>query len=267
MKFTRMILPALAVGAVATLPAHAVPVVFDFTGTISQHGGYDYSSGTYQGWEEWDSAGTAFSAQFIVETDLFGPMATGENEYARSANFAALPGAITASFSIGGVPMALPRFNTEASFINAADSKGFVTFPSGGWSIVPDQWNVNFRSREVTPQGYTSLFDFSVGAAEDIDPVNMTGGTSMFSFEDITSPLSLVTLPIGSPYRFKDVQFSLENYTCNPTCRVLDGEYWYTTVTSVTRTVGTTAVPEPATLALLLAGMGGALLMRRRRMA
>jgi len=269
MKFTRMIVPALVLGAALTTPAHAVPIVFDLSGTVAQHGGYNYGTapGSYESWDDWESPGKTWSAQFVVETDLFGPLQTYSDERARNASFVGPPGAITPSLTVDGAALELAQFNTTSNRLSAWDSNGFITTPGPSWVIVPDQWMVRYDSREVTPQGTTSTLAFMMGFTEWIDATNMTGGTSMLDIEDVTSPLSFGSLLIPSnPLWFQDVELWLDDYDCDQTCRHTRAEWWTFTVTSVTRTVGSTQVPEPGTLALLLAGMGGALVMRRRRL-
>jgi hypothetical protein len=263
MKHTRKFLPALAIGAFLTTPIHAVPIVFEFAGTVSQQGVVDYRTG-----EQLDDAGavgTAWSAQFVVETDLFGPLQTGGTDLARMAGFAGLPGAVTPSLTIGGVSLDVARLNTDTSELRVSDSLGLITYSEGSWAIQPDQWGVNFRSREVTPLGIAGLIDLQMSFVDVFNSIDLTGGTSMLSLEDINSPLSLAMLPLDNPLWFRDVEYTVENYSCVLTCAAINREFWALGVTSVTRTVGMTTVPEPGTLTLLLAGLGGALGLRRRR--
>jgi hypothetical protein len=264
MKHPRRYLWALATGAVLTVPAHAVPIVFDFEGLVSQHSVLDYGTGVQL--EDNASVGTAWSAQFIVETDLFGPLQTSVSEYARMAGFTGLPGAVTPSLTIGGVSVDVARFNTDTSMLRVSDSFGFISFPGGGWTIQPDQWGVNFRSREVTSLGTAGIIDFQMGFVDNINVADLTGGTTMLNLEDITSPLSFATLPLDNPAWFRDVEYTVENYSCALSCNAINADFWSLGITSVTRTVGAAPVPEPGTFTLLLAGLAGVFLLRRRRM-
>lgn len=263
MKHTSKFLSAIAIGAVLTTPAQAVPIVFEFAGTVVQHSVLDYGTGEQV--EDYDSLGMAWTAQFIVETDLFGTMQTFNSGSGINMSFVGLPGGVTPSLTIGGVSVDVARFNTDTSMLRANDSLGLITFPGGGWSMQADQWGVNFRSREVTPQGTAGVIDFQMGFVDYFNAADLTGGTTMFSLEDVTSPLSFATLPLDNPIWYRDVEYSVENYSCVLTCSAVNGELWSLGVGSVTRTVGARSVPEPGTLALLLAGLGGALVLRRRR--
>jgi len=263
MKHTSKYLSAMAIGAVLATPAQAVPIVFEFAGTVSQHSVLDYGTGVQL--EDAGAIGTAWTAQFIVETDLFGPLQTSASEFGRNAGFTGLPGAVTPSLTIGGVSLDVARFNTDTAMLRANDSLGLVTYPNGGWAMQPDQWGVNFRSSEITPQGIAGVIDFQMGFFDYFNVADLTGGTSMFSLEDVTSPLSFAALPLDNPVWFRDVEYSVEGYSCVLTCNAVNVDFWSLGLTSVTRTVGANSVPEPDTLALLLAGLGGALGLRRRR--
>jgi hypothetical protein len=260
MKSSRSYLATLAIGVLVTTNANAVPVSIDFTGTVTQHSVIDYPPGEQV--EIWSDVGTTWSAQFLIETDLFGPMQTFDGSFSRQGSFAGLPGAVTPSLTIGGVAIDVGRFNTDTSTVRFADSNGLISFPGGGWVIQPDQWIVKFASREITSAGTTSLSDLTMSFVDYFDAETLLGGTSLLSFDEVTSPLSAVLLPFENPLWYRDVDYTVENYSCDTTCKVSNLDFWSLGVTSVTRTVH--PVPEPSSLALLLAGLG-VLVLRRRR--
>jgi hypothetical protein len=262
MKNIRMCVAALSLGAGLASPVRAIPIVFEFSGMATQHSVLD-SSGVQTDFAE--DIGTAWSAQFVVETDLFGPVQTFTSDLARQASYNGGAGAVTPNLMIGGASIDVARLNTNTGMLRVSDSFGFVTYPDGNWAIQPDQWGVNFKSREVTPQGTTGEIDFQMGFVDYVNFEDLTGGTGLLSLEDVTSPLSFGTLAFDNPLWFRDVEYSVSNYSCSVTCEFESYDFWSLGVTSVTRTVGTTSVPEPGSLALMLAGLGGMLAFRRRR--
>src|SRR5688572_4679181 len=57
--------------AMATTPAQAVPITFDFSGTISSHSFFD--PWAWELTEDPTVVGQAFTARMTIETDQFGP--------------------------------------------------------------------------------------------------------------------------------------------------------------------------------------------------
>jgi hypothetical protein len=261
MKHPWKYLSALAVGAILTTPAQAIPITFDFSGLVVQRSTLD-STGAQT--DHADDVGTPWSAQFVMETDLFGPMQSSTDQFGTIMRFTGAPGAVTTSLTIGGISIDAARYNTDSSNIFAADSTQWVEVP-GGWTLRPDQWGVNFRSREVTAQGIVADADLQMGFTDFFNFAEQTGGTELFDLDDVTSALSFASLPLSDPRTFRDVEYSFANYSCDLGCTFTDYDFWSLGVASVTRTVGATAVPEPGTLALLLASLGGAFALRRRR--
>lgn len=262
MNTLKKCLSALAISAALTTTAQAVPVVLDFTGTVAQRSFWDFATGV----QTWDptSSGAAWSARFVIESDAFGPVISNVSEYGRQAYYSGLPGAVTASLTIGGMPVDVAQFNTDTSTLRALDSAGVLIRPDG-WAIAPDQWGVSLRSMEVTSAGTAAASDLRMSIVEDFLYADETRGTSMFSLDDVASPLALLMLPFENPLWSRDVFYSVDNFSCGQTCVGVGRDLWSLRTSTVTRTVGSTAVPEPGMMALLLAGLAGVFALRRRR--
>jgi hypothetical protein len=231
--------------------ASAVPIHFDFTGTIT---GVENLEGAI--------AGAAISGGFTFETDrLAAGHAPGSPQYSwvdlepegliepyAFLNFGgrevAYPSAAIGNYAVinffdACTPICAP-FNVE----------NFGMFASTGHSAAPDftglmqHSSFYFASAALTRLAdppFIEAFDYFDGAQVD--------------------PTSIVTLPLYDLAGF----YSQGTMDCvsGGCVNIAPGSLGFT-IDSVTRGIGARAVPEPGTLGLLVAGLAGLLLFRRR---
>src|SRR5690242_5136235 len=116
-----------AVVAVASAaPASAIPVTFDFSGTVANVVDVDFATNlpVY----DLSTAGQAFNAQFIIDTDSFGvgtPTASDVGD--RLSYSAELPGVITASLQVNGEAIDLAPYSRNRANLSFLDSNGIVS--------------------------------------------------------------------------------------------------------------------------------------------
>jgi hypothetical protein len=241
------------------LPASAIPITFDLSGTITNRQIRDFSTG--QQTIDNSLAGQAFTATFLVDTDALRVSERFEDDFSeflviRDAG-AAL--GVQASLTIGGSPVDVTRFPVDASNVQLNDSNGLqeVCDEFGCFSsILPDTWLVGVRSGTTSPPGAaeqrTSFF-FSL--QEPFDAAIPGSGTTWLDFSQSTSIDQLATLPLG-PFFSTSLLRLTEDVGQIRTTTGFD-------VTSFSRTVS--SVPEPGALELLAAGLIGVWAARRRR--
>jgi hypothetical protein len=250
----------LAVSLVGcALPASAIPITFDISGTITNRQIRDFSTGEQT--IDTSQSGQTFTARFLVETDALRVSERIEDE---SAEFLVIRDAgailgVQASLTIGGTPVDVTRFPVDASNVQFTDSNGLqeVCDEFGCFStIAPDSWLVGVRSGTSSPPGgaaQRSSFFFSV--QELFDPAILGSGTTWLDFSQSTSIDLLATLPMG-PFSATSLLRWTEDIDSVRTTTGFN-------VTSFSRTVN--SVPEPGALGLLAAGLFGVFAARRRR--
>src|SRR5262245_13342138 len=115
----------VAVSVIAgAAPAGAIPVTFDFSGTVVNVVNTDFATNTPPVFDL-STAGQAFTAQFIIDTDLFGPGTASSNETVDRLSYnSELPGAITSLFTLNGEVLDVAPFSRNRATVSFLDSKG-----------------------------------------------------------------------------------------------------------------------------------------------
>jgi len=245
-------------------PASAIPVTFDFSGTVAQVVITDFASGLPPTFDL-STAGQAFSAQFIIDTDLFGPAVSAPTDTGDRLIFnSELPGAVTSSLVVNGESIDYAPYAANRANANFLDSNGVVSCGENCRRLAPDQFNVNVQSQDLTPVGLTAsrLLSFSfVAGFQGFD--NPESAMTWFDFSPDFDLTQLASLPLLDSLQavvsLTDFQFDCTDVRCQQT----GTRRTMFNVTSSSRTVA--SVPEPGALGLLAIGLAGAWFARRRQ--
>jgi hypothetical protein len=261
MKLRGPLLTTLALSACFSLPAHAIPITFDLSGTLRQTVDWDFASNTQT--VDLSRAGTAFSAQFVLETDLFAEPVASEADISRRLSFRSLAGdAVSRTLMADGLNVPLTPFTANSAVISVGDSKGWVCSEPTGCRFAPDQWNLSMISEEISAQGPSVRRLITMGLSAYSIPSDPLAGTDWFNFDDGFDIGTIGSLPLDA---LNPINLSLQDYrfACAERCLATGQIMNWFEVSSITRTVGN--VPEPGTLALLGVGLGFSMALRRRR--
>jgi len=252
-----------AAAVICAGPASAIPVTFDFSGTVTQVLNFGPAPGVPT--IDLSTAGQAFSAQFIIDTDRFGPAMSSSADVGDRLTFgSALPGAVTSSLMINGESIDIAPFSSNLASANFLDSNGVVSCGENCSRIAPDQFNVNTISQDLTPAGLSAArtlsFSFLAGFQSFDNPEQ---ALAWFDFSPDFDLTQLASLPLLDSLRpsvsLNDVLFDCTEVGCQPT----GSRRTMFDVMSATRTVA--SVPEPGALGLLAIGLAGAWFTRRRQ--
>lgn len=252
----------LAVGlGMAAASAQAVPIIFDFTGTVrhtyhndwvNQTSGYDLSL-----------AGQAVTGRIVVQVDGLRPRETttaSGTTVGYTDSILDPTELITSELNIAGVNYDVGAYSGDTGTVFAFDSSGLP--PCEGCAVVRDLLAVTDSSREywlpdgvVPPPGEYGARDLRInwidgGTAPDF--VNLSNGFEPLDIHQMLMGL----IPSGS---YEEAVWDCAGEEC--------------TVTSSSRTffninmmsVHTPSVPEPGTLALFAVGLLGGAVARRSK--
>jgi len=245
-NLARAAIAALAFGTAGL--AHAVPIYFEFTGSVSQ------PSATV-------GVGTAVSGGINLETDRLlsaGPPASGIQYSFIDWQPTGLTGPL-AYLDFAGAHHEVPAYSSNYAMVSFVD--GCQPLCNTQWAedfnlgaYTDDAWSEDFtgqmRSRSI------SLFNIYQNQL----PGFPSEGYDAFVGATAT-PLDIISLPLAY---LNGTYFESISECVNGECSWVRDDYFVFSVDTLTRGVGPTSVPEPGTLGLMATAMLLGAAMRRR---
>src|SRR5690349_9274211 len=266
MKTPRAALITIVLSAACT-QAYAVPIVFEFTGTITGRytqvpSGELFSDDTQNG--------VAYSASLTIDTELLlAKPVYNDYGYSRVQEYVDpefMKPAVKGSLQLGDEVIDLRPYSRNAGNVAFGDSLG----AQGGCNPlcldgVGDSLAINANSRAPEPTfpsegviGSSRVLSF--GAYEDWDISDPTKNGNLFSLDGL-SVEELVSMPLPNAYlSYSDVYWSCGGSSC------IQAPSTTTTLSIDTLTRRVASVPEPGTLALFALGLIGVAGVRGRRL-
>lgn len=244
---------ALSLGAGA---AHAVPIVFEFTGTVTSRTISSTSGVTAD-----DSLnGQAVSGRIVLETDgLLPPRTTPSPRgtfIAHTDSTLDTLDLITTELSIAGVSYDMGLHPTNSGHILAFDSSGLPPCP--GCSPVRDILVLQDTSQHQywdMPSSVNHRRDVLLSWSDESNP---------FGFVDLSNGFDpLVWLPVMSTLLPTGQLLDSTGDCADDICTIVEETSTSFSISSLT--VSAANVPEPGTLALFAVGLLGVAMGRRRQ--
>lgn len=256
MKSTRIVRPLVVLLASAfSLTAQAVPITYSFSGTI------DYLSYGVGQPAPFDGVRPPFheitTGSFTIDADYLSdastqphrtvllPTASQWGSFELSVNnFAPLP-----TYGSAG------NCNQPYSYVTASDNNPDMSYPAPQPGGTVDQWQFSIRCTEQIAPGIELMRNLYI-ELNDTNPLTpdlMNG----------LDPLQLFDLALASS-RYASFGYVLTDASCT-TCTNNVVETWNLGVALTSLTQTPPSVPEPATAMLLMAGLTGCFVARRRR--
>ena len=262
----RRVSRSLALGVAGS--AQAVPIYFDFTGTVNSVYGAAYPSPNES------RIGQSYSAGFTFETERL--FATSLGTYPLSASFVDFgnpgPDESSSHLTIGDETMAFPSQAyqyTAMTFNDACSPAPPTCTPQWAESMVLFGFTSDMPLDSSTATGTfhsSSLYFFSSVpmVTNPLDPLTHLPAFDYFDVLAGIDPTFTLSLPMYDMFAFFSVQESIYD---NGNFVSGASETTGLSVTSVTRGIASTSVPEPGTLGLFGVALAGMLFLRRRQTA
>jgi hypothetical protein len=247
--------------AICATRAFAIPIAFDFTGTVRDHVFVDFTTGA----QVFDPAavGQDFTARMIIETDLFTHRVAADRPNSRTLDIStevSNPPPWDATLIIGGNAVNLAIHDSNYGLVHLADSRGPLAScaPRGCISGDNDVLALATRSEQMGPLGIESSRLLTMLGFERLVPF---GGSP--AYIDLDQPFDVESLlTVELPNLTLTLSDNTFDCTTPDACPTHFSDQTHFNITSMTRTH--LAVPEPGTLGLLAMGLLAAASVRRR---
>jgi hypothetical protein len=262
-KISWLLVPCAAVCATS---AFAIPVAFDFSGTVRDHQFIDFALGGIT--SDPTAAGQDFTARMVFETDLFTQRVAADRPNSRTLDISTEvtnPPPWDVTLIIGGNAVNLALYDSNYGLVHLADSRGPLPScaPAGCASGDNDVLAIAARSEQSGPLGLEASRLLTMVGFEGVVPF---GGSP--AYIDLDQPFDIASLlTVELPNLALTLSDNTFNCTTPTACSTHLSEQTHFNITSMTRSALSVSVPEPSTLGLFAIGLLGAAGARRRRVA
>ncbi len=241
-------------GVASSVPARAVPIVFEFTGTAGSTTTIDWLNST----GSWDDSllGQVVMGRITLETSGLSQVANGTPGYSNIIHYnASLEplGLVAGELTIGGVDYQMGEYPSQRGGITRQDALE----PSYSYDRVLVDLSSSMRPVGLPPtaDGEYAYRALSLRWEDPNDPYGLVDVDASFDPLDLVSVLN--GLPMYAQY-ITGINRCIEGTCMNTT-------WSFTNLEISSFLVHTPSVPEPGTLGLFAAGLLGVGLARRRQ--